>query len=209
MRPHSKGQLSRPSNPTFRRHFEWTTNEALGFDNEPQPPARLESPANRRAGKPALHGRWLKIVNDKLYGLHGSVKVRGQVVGCVGDFANASSTRPDGQGLADRTRDALLDKRNASYRWHTLCYTCWTLTESWRGLGQASEGCDSCSQSIWGSILLGCGRELVRKAGLEPAWLAPPPPQDGVSANSTTSAFKAGQAFMTCLVATRSPRFLR
>jgi hypothetical protein len=30
--------------------------------------------------------------------------------------------------------------------------------------------------------------ELVRKAGLEPAWLAPPPPQDGVSANSTTSA---------------------
>ena len=33
---------------------------------------------------------------------------------------------------------------------------------------------------------------LVRKAGLEPAWLAPPPPQDGVSANSTTSAFKAG-----------------
>lgn len=31
---------------------------------------------------------------------------------------------------------------------------------------------------------------LVRKAGLEPAWLAPPPPQDGVSANSTTSAFK-------------------
>ena len=31
--------------------------------------------------------------------------------------------------------------------------------------------------------------QLVRKAGLEPAWLAPPPPQDGVSANSTTSAF--------------------
>ena len=29
---------------------------------------------------------------------------------------------------------------------------------------------------------------MVRKAGLEPAWLAPPPPQDGVSANSTTSA---------------------
>jgi hypothetical protein len=36
------------------------------------------------------------------------------------------------------------------------------------------------------------GMKLVRKAGLEPAWLAPPPPQDGVSANSTTSAFKAG-----------------
>ena len=35
------------------------------------------------------------------------------------------------------------------------------------------------------------GLKLVRKAGLEPAWLAPPPPQDGVSANSTTSAFKA------------------
>ena len=34
MRPHSKGLLSRPSNPTFRRHFEWTSNEALGFDNE-------------------------------------------------------------------------------------------------------------------------------------------------------------------------------
>jgi hypothetical protein len=35
------------------------------------------------------------------------------------------------------------------------------------------------------------GLKLVRKAGLEPAWLAPPPPQDGVSANSTTSAFEA------------------
>jgi hypothetical protein len=35
-------------------------------------------------------------------------------------------------------------------------------------------------------------KRLVRKAGLEPAWLAPPPPQDGVSANSTTSAFRAG-----------------
>jgi len=34
VRPHSKGQLSRPSNPTFRRHFEWTSNEALGFDTE-------------------------------------------------------------------------------------------------------------------------------------------------------------------------------
>ena len=32
----------------------------------------------------------------------------------------------------------------------------------------------------------------MRKAGLEPAWLAPPPPQDGVSANSTTSAFRPG-----------------
>ena len=32
----------------------------------------------------------------------------------------------------------------------------------------------------------------MRKAGLEPAWLAPPPPQDGVSANSTTSAFRQG-----------------
>ena len=39
--------------------------------------------------------------------------------------------------------------------------------------------------------------ELVRKAGLEPAWLAPPPPQDGVSANSTTSAFKAGSTITT------------
>lgn len=31
----------------------------------------------------------------------------------------------------------------------------------------------------------------MRKAGFEPAWLAPPPPQDGVSANSTTSAVGA------------------
>ena len=30
---------------------------------------------------------------------------------------------------------------------------------------------------------------MVPKAGLEPAQLAPPPPQDGVSTNSTTSAF--------------------
>ena len=30
--------------------------------------------------------------------------------------------------------------------------------------------------------------DLVPKAGLEPARLAPPPPQDGVSTNSTTSA---------------------
>ncbi len=29
---------------------------------------------------------------------------------------------------------------------------------------------------------------MVPKAGLEPARLAPPPPQDGVSTNSTTSA---------------------
>ena len=29
---------------------------------------------------------------------------------------------------------------------------------------------------------------MVRKAGLEPACLSAPPPQDGVSANSTTSA---------------------
>lgn len=32
------------------------------------------------------------------------------------------------------------------------------------------------------------GMGWVRKAGLEPAWLTPPPPQDGVSASSTTSA---------------------
>jgi hypothetical protein len=30
---------------------------------------------------------------------------------------------------------------------------------------------------------------VVPKAGLEPARIAPPPPQDGVSTNSTTSAF--------------------
>lgn len=30
---------------------------------------------------------------------------------------------------------------------------------------------------------------MVPKAGLEPARLAPPPPQDGVSTNSTTSAY--------------------
>ena len=34
MRPRSKEQISLPSNPTFRRHFEGTINEALGFDNE-------------------------------------------------------------------------------------------------------------------------------------------------------------------------------
>src|SRR6188768_1478804 len=33
-------------------------------------------------------------------------------------------------------------------------------------------------------------RNLVPKAGLEPACLAAPPPQDGVSANSTTSAIQ-------------------
>ena len=31
-------------------------------------------------------------------------------------------------------------------------------------------------------------KEVVPMAGLEPARLAPPPPQDGVSTNSTTSA---------------------
>jgi len=34
VRPHSKGQLFRPRNSTFRRHFEWTSNEPLGFDSE-------------------------------------------------------------------------------------------------------------------------------------------------------------------------------
>ncbi len=38
----------------------------------------------------------------------------------------------------------------------------------------------------------------MRKAGLEPAWLAPPPPQDGVSANSTTSAFGKGSYGHMC-----------
>jgi hypothetical protein len=41
---------------------------------------------------------------------------------------------------------------------------------------------------------------MVRKAGLEPACLSAPPPQDGVSANSTTSALiqiaTAGQHFI-------------
>ena len=32
---------------------------------------------------------------------------------------------------------------------------------------------------------------MVRKAGLEPACLSAPPPQDGVSANSTTSALES------------------
>ena len=32
------------------------------------------------------------------------------------------------------------------------------------------------------------GSSFMRKAGLEPAWIAPLPPQDSVSANSTTSA---------------------
>jgi len=32
---------------------------------------------------------------------------------------------------------------------------------------------------------------MVRKGGLEPPCLTAPPPQDGVSANSTTSAFVA------------------
>ena len=38
---------------------------------------------------------------------------------------------------------------------------------------------------------------LVPKAGLEPARLAAPPPQDGVSANSTTSAFELCPIFPT------------
>lgn len=33
---------------------------------------------------------------------------------------------------------------------------------------------------------------VVPKIGLEPTWLAPPPPQDGVSTNSTTSASIGG-----------------
>ena len=81
------------------------------------------------------------------------------------------------------------------------------------GLGHASKGCPQCpykglevpclDQALSNSGLIvefrkllrvepakwmGSGLGLVRKAGLEPAWLAPPPPQDGVSANSTTSA---------------------
>ena len=35
---------------------------------------------------------------------------------------------------------------------------------------------------------------MVRKAGLEPACLSAPPPQDGVSANSTTSALPSLRA---------------
>src|SRR5258708_28792272 len=34
-----------------------------------------------------------------------------------------------------------------------------------------------------------CPAAMVRKGGLEPPRLSAPPPQDGVSANSTTSAF--------------------
>ena len=37
--------------------------------------------------------------------------------------------------------------------------------------------------------------KLVRKGGLEPPCLSAPPPQDGVSANFTTSAYTAGQGF--------------
>ena len=35
----------------------------------------------------------------------------------------------------DHLGDALLDKRNASYRWHPIRYICGTLTEPWRGPG--------------------------------------------------------------------------
>src|SRR5262245_40162589 len=50
---------------------------------------------------------------------------------------------------------------------------------------------------------------MVRKAGLEPAWLAPPPPQDGVSANSTTSALKAGPTTARAVVWTNLLRGVR
>ncbi|KTD78165.1 hypothetical protein Lstg_1446 [Legionella steigerwaltii] len=36
---------------------------------------------------------------------------------------------------------------------------------------------------------------MVPKAGLEPARLSPPPPQDGVSTNSTTSAYSFQDLF--------------
>ena len=38
---------------------------------------------------------------------------------------------------------------------------------------------------------------MVRKGGFEPPCLTAPPPQDGVSANSTTSAFKTTFASKT------------
>ena len=38
-----------------------------------------------------------------------------------GDFANASSTRSDGRAFADSPgSDALLDRRNSSYRWREV-----------------------------------------------------------------------------------------
>jgi len=49
---------------------------------------------------PSLEGIFRRVT------MQGSVKVREQGVGCVGDFANASSTQPDGRGFADRTREA-------------------------------------------------------------------------------------------------------
>jgi hypothetical protein len=57
---------------------------------------------------------------------------------------------------------------------------------------QAPFGCRGVAGSFIDLDIARRGLELVRKAGLEPAWLAPPPPQDGVSANSTTSAFRQG-----------------
>ncbi len=41
---------------------------------------------------------------------------------------------------------------------------------------------------------------MVPKAGLEPARLTPPPPQDGVSTNSTTSAYSWKQPIYRNLV---------
>jgi len=72
VRPHSKGQISQPSNPTFRCLFEWTSNEALRFDNEVaittgdsaiEPPAVAQSSdlqSTAEAGvQPLPHGSWL------------------------------------------------------------------------------------------------------------------------------------------------------
>ncbi len=49
------------------------------------------------------------------------------------------------------------------------------------------------------SVLVATTMELlVPMAGLEPARLAPLPPQDSVSTNSTTSAFNSFELFMRC-----------
>ncbi len=42
------------------------------------------------------------------------------------------------------------------------------------------------------------GKVKMPKAGFEPARVAPPPPQDGVSANSTTSAIISGPVPACC-----------
>ncbi|SRR5579862_7958738 len=49
---------------------------------------------------------------------------------------------------------------------------------------------------------------LVRKGGFEPPRLSAPPPQDGVSASSTTSALRSNYGAIRCLRNTASRRLM-